>query len=289
MIDLIRGLEQAHFTTPAHVAVGVFDGLHLGHRHLVGAMVQAARAAGQAAIVVTFDPHPGMVLGGRVRLLSTIEEQAGLLEGLGVDALVVLLFTPAVADTPAFDFAAALQRHLGMVALWAGPDFALGRRREGTTDFLRRAGETLGFSVHVEGPVEWGGAPVSSTRIRVALAAGNLDEANGCLGRPYCFAGVLENGGDAARLPGYLCAGVAAAPERLVPADGIYGCALRAGGGESEPVVAAVEAAHSPAVCVFRRAGGVAPSGFPVCLEFHTRFSENPSGPDLGVALASLE
>ncbi|MGD1994727.1 MAG: bifunctional riboflavin kinase/FMN adenylyltransferase, partial [Anaerolineae bacterium] len=140
-IRILHTPLEEKLPAPSHVTIGAFDGVHRGHRRLIGSMTQAAHAAQRLAAVVTFDPHPGAVLSQQTMpILSTIGERAALLAEIGVDRLVVLRFTAAVAQTPAIRFVEMLRRDLRMEELWMGPDFALGREREGNVEFLRQAG-----------------------------------------------------------------------------------------------------------------------------------------------------
>jgi len=229
-MQVIRDLAQ--FTPPpvgggggGYVTIGVFDGVHRGHQHLITAMVEAAHTAGGTAIAVTFDPHPAAVLGRKPPpLLTTLAERADLLAPLGLDVLVILPFTPALARTPAADFVAALVQHLHLAELWGGPDFALGHRREGDIPCLQRLSARWGFSVHVVEPLMWEGALVNSSRVRAALKAGDLPQATGCLGRPYRLAGTVVHGRGIGRDIGIPTANIAPPPERLIPATGIYAC-----------------------------------------------------------------
>lgn len=224
-MEIVYALQEARPDRPSRVAVGAFDGVHRAHQHLIGSMVRAAHAAGHRAVVVTFDPHPGALLGrSPVAALSTLEERAALLEGLGVDLLVIVRFTAAVAGTSAACFVDLLRAHLAMVELWAGPDFALGHRREGTVDYLQRLGAQQGFAVQVIEPLRWRGEVVSSTRIRAALTAGDIEEANGCLGRPYRLSGVVVHGRGLGRKLGIPTANLEPPPGRLIPANGVYAC-----------------------------------------------------------------
>ncbi len=237
-MQVIRALEEAVSSAPSHVTIGAFDGVHRGHHHLIGSMVRAARAAGRTAVAITFDPHPGAVLGRRpVAALSTIEERTALLAEIGVDLLAVLSFTPVIAGTSAVRFVAALCRHLGMVELWVGPDFALGHRREGNVPFLRQAGERMGFVVRVVEPLRWQGKVVSSTRIRAALTAGNVEEANSCLGRPYHLAGTVVHGRGLGCTLGFPTANIEPPPGHLIPANGVYACLAETEQGEVWPAV----------------------------------------------------
>lgn len=222
-MELADDLESLHLTAPSFVTLGAFDGVHRGHQHLIGSMVRAAHETGRMAVALTFDPHPGALLGrSPAAALTTPEERAAQMADLGVDALVVLRFTPTIAGTPADRFIYLLRRHLQMAELWVGPDFALGHRREGNVPFLRRLGEREGFIVRVIEPLWWRGAIVSSTRIRAALTAGDIEEANGCLGRPYRLTGQVTRGRGWGRRLGIPTANLAPPPERLIPANGVY-------------------------------------------------------------------
>ncbi|MCS7179013.1 MAG: bifunctional riboflavin kinase/FAD synthetase [Anaerolineae bacterium] len=222
-MELTHDLESLNLSIPSHVTIGAFDGVHRGHQHLIGSMVRAAHEAARIAVVLTFDPHPGALLGRRpTAALTTLEERAALIADLEVDVLVVLRFTPTVAGTPATRFIHLMRHHLHMVELWVGPDFALGHRREGNVPFLQQLGAQEGFAVRVVEPLRWRGAVVSSTRIRAALTAGDIEEANGCLGRPYRLTGQVVRGRGLGRQIGIPTANLIPPPDRLLPANGVY-------------------------------------------------------------------
>ncbi|MDY6875275.1 MAG: riboflavin kinase [Chloroflexota bacterium] len=252
--------DLAHFPLPSsregkeggYVTIGVFDGVHRGHQQLITWMVEVAHSTDGVAIVLTFDPHPAIALGHAPSpLLTTVEERAELLAALGLDVLVVLPFTPATVRTPATDFVEPLIQHLHLVELWAGPDFALGHRREGNIRFLRRLGAERRFTVRVVEPLEWEGSLVSSSRVRAALKAGDVPQATGCLGRPYRLAGVvtptpsppLEGGLGGGGVP---TANVSPSPERLIPADGVYACLAHAERLGVRPAVVSVGTRPTP-------------------------------------------
>jgi riboflavin kinase/FMN adenylyltransferase len=152
----------------------MFDGVHLGHQKLIGHVVDAAHAGGMASFVVTFDPHPATILGrAPMQQLTDMHEKATLISRLGVENLVVLPFTRDTANTAAEDFATALAHALRLHQLWIGPDFVLGRNRQGNAAFLAEAGKALGFTVSVMPPLMVGGERVSSSRLRAARDAGD--------------------------------------------------------------------------------------------------------------------
>ena len=244
---IVHDLAQARPTSRSHVTVGVFDGIHRGHQQLIIGMAKAAHAMGNIATVLTFDPHPVITLGYEPPpLLTTVEERADLLAVLGVDVLVVLPFTPAIAHTPATDFVVLLNHHLRLAELWGGPDLAFGHRREGNIPFLRQLGAEQGFVVHIVEPLMWEGALVNSSRVRAALRAGDILQATGCLGRPYRLTGILlppslplqgrERGGLDRRV-GVLTATLSLPPERLIPARGFYACITHTEQGSHPAVV----------------------------------------------------
>lgn len=220
-----RGLAHLHFKTPTALTIGSFDGVHRGHRALLGEMIAHARAAGMDAVVLTFDPLPRQVFGqAQHTLLSTLDERLSEFEALGIDGVVILPFDKTTAAIPAADFVHTLVRHLNLAALWAGPDFALGCGRKGDMTFLRRLGGELGYQVQRFSPYLWRGEAVRSTRIREALQAGALDAANALLGRPYALTGVIVHGDGRGRQLGFPTANLVFPPERLLPAQGIYVC-----------------------------------------------------------------
>ena len=238
---LIHSLQDSNISTPAHVTIGAFDGVHRGHQHLIGSMAQAAREKDRASVVLTFDPHPGAMLGRRpVAVLSTIEERAELIAETGADLLVVLSFTPAMAGMSAADFVTTLRHGLEMCELWVGPDFALGHRREGDVEFLGSLGQQVGFQVRVVEPLHWKGGVVSSTRIRSELTAGDVQQAAELLGRPYRLIGTVVSGQHLGRGLGIPTANLEPPPGRLIPANGVYACEAYTQLGRAWPAVANV-------------------------------------------------
>jgi len=211
--------------TPTHVTIGVFDGLHRGHQRIVRGLVRAARTAGHQAVAITFDPHPCAVLGDSPPLLlTTVGERLALMRTLELDTVVVYPFDEEVASTSASDFIDDVLRHLDLAEIRVGPDFSLGRGQQGNVQYLERLGKRLGFEVRTIEPVEWQGDVVRSSRIRDALRRGDLEVANGCLGRPYRLSGVVIHGRGLGRDIGVPTANISPPPNRLIPAGGVYAC-----------------------------------------------------------------
>ena len=197
------------------VAIGSFDGVHRGHRRVL----DTARSAGPATTVVTFWPHPRLVLGNQVELLSTLERRLELLESAGVDEVLIVDFTPEVAAMPPSEFCDTVLERIGTTTVVVGENFRFGRAAAGDAGLL----EEHGFAVR-EVPLLEG---VSSTRIRTLLRNGEVVGAAQLLGRPAELEGTVVLGDQRGGTLGYPTANLATPPELLVPAYGIYaGAAL---------------------------------------------------------------
>lgn len=231
-MQIYHDLYTVHLASESALTIGNFDGVHRGHQALIAQLVTSAHAAGRLAGVVTFDPHPAVVLRPQhpIAYLTFLPERLALLAGLGLDFAVVHPFTSATAQTPAREFVRALREHLGLRELWAGPDFALGRGREGNVPALRRLGEEMGFVVREAAPFVWNGADVRSGRIRQALWEGDVAAAAAMLGRPYRLSGRVEQGARRGRALGFPTANLAVPSDRVIPANGIYAAWAEAGG-----------------------------------------------------------
>jgi riboflavin kinase / FMN adenylyltransferase len=227
----LRSLEHVHLDS-AWITIGSFDGVHRGHQALIKRLVAEAHRAGHLAVVVTFFPHPAVVLRNisTPYYLTTPEEQADLLAALGVDYLVTLTFDRALAGVSATDFVQMLSTHLGLRQLWVGSDFALGRNREGDVPRLRQIGESLGFDVHIMEPEMEEGEIISSSLVRAALKAGRVKEAARLLGRNYSVTGIVIHGDGRGHQLGIPTANLSIWSQRLLPAFGIYATWVWAGG-----------------------------------------------------------
>ena len=191
-------------------AVGTFDGVHRGHLRVI----DAARRAGLRTSVVTFDPHPRAVLGGRVELLATLERRLELLADAGVEDVLVLRFDEELAALSAEGFAERMLRGIGAEAIAAGETFRFGRGREGDLDLLAR----LGFDVRRVPVVE----NISSSRVRELLQAGETERAAALLSRPPEVEGIVVRGDGRGRELGFPTANLEVSSDLLVPPDGVY-------------------------------------------------------------------
>lgn len=214
------------FLKDAWVTVGVFDGVHLGHQFVLEKLVQGARAAGVPAVVVTFNPHPALVLGRRQSplYLTTPDEKAALLEALGIDATITLRFDQQLASLSARAFMQMLKTHLGLKHLEVGHDFALGHGREGNVDMLTTLGKELGYSVGISSAINNIDQRISSSHIRNALNDGDVRLAKHMLGRPYTISAEIVHGDGRGRSLGIPTANLDVWAEQIIPRAGVYAC-----------------------------------------------------------------
>ena len=206
------------------VTIGVFDGVHRGHRHLIGRLVQEARDAGVLAGVVTFKNHPITVLrpGVEVRFLTDLDERVRLLKELGVDFVVPVRFDRELASLSSREFLKRLYEKLRMRRLIVGPDFAMGRDRDGTLDTLPAIGESIGFSFESVDLMTDSAGVVKSTTIRNSIEAGDVSRASKLLGRNFSITGIVGHGEERGRELGFPTANLELGPDLMFPGDGIY-------------------------------------------------------------------
>ncbi len=206
------------------LTIGVFDGVHLGHRYLISQLKGLARKQGCLSGVVTFSQHPQEVLSPQTRLpfLTDLEQRIDLLKSEGVEAVIPLSFTPELASLSARQFLSLLKKYLRMRGLVVGPDFALGQNREGNADTLRQLGQEMGFTVTVVPPITINGEVVSSTAVRKALAEGDMKRVQDLVGRPFSLHGRIVTGAGRGVKLGFPTANLDVTPEQALPADGVY-------------------------------------------------------------------
>ena len=215
------------------VALGNFDGFHRGHQAVVGRAVERARAEGRPALVATFEPHPMRFFRSESPWfrLTPMEQRARLIEAAGVDGMFTFRFDAAFAAVTPEEFVTDwLARRIGAAGVVTGEDFTFGRNRGGDVALLRRLGEAHGLTAETVAPVTDEGQPVSSTRIRNALHAGDCETATRLLTRPFTIEGEVEHGDKRGRAIGYPTANLSLG-NYVRPRFGIYAVRGRLPGG----------------------------------------------------------
>jgi riboflavin kinase/FMN adenylyltransferase len=206
------------------VTIGNFDGVHLGHRKILEAVVARAREVSRPAVAITFEPHPMVILkpDHAPRRIQTLRQKEEVLEALGIDLLLVIPFTRDFSLTEPEEFVRRLLcERLGASELYIGHHFAFGRGKRGDLALLRRLGPECGFSASGIDEVSYEGEPISSTRIRNAIGRGDITDANAMLGREYELDGIVSKGDRVGRKIGYPTINLAPENE-LYPVDGVY-------------------------------------------------------------------
>jgi len=206
------------------LTIGVFDGVHLGHRHLVRQVMRRAQELRCLSGVITLHPHPQAVLrpGNGPLYLGTLDDRLGLLRGLGLDVVAALPFTLELARLSALEFMGLICQRLRLRELWVGSDFALGHRREGTATRLAEIGHELDYQVHVAPPLVLDGQTVSSTLIRKLVRQGQVQAAARLLRRRHHVSGIVMPDGRGGRCLGFPVTNVVVADGLALPAAGVY-------------------------------------------------------------------
>lgn len=206
------------------VTIGVFDGVHLGHKYLISQLKKLASQRDLRSIAITFNQHPQEILTPKSQppFLTDAAEKSRLLKNEGVDSVIVLSFTPDLAKLSAREFITILQSKLLMKGLVVGPDFALGRNHEGGITTLRQLGCELGFTVTVIPPATQNGDVVSSTAIRLTLARGDMEKVHRLLGRPFSLHGTVVRGKGRGSGLGFPTVNLDIRSNQALPSDGVY-------------------------------------------------------------------
>jgi riboflavin kinase/FMN adenylyltransferase len=237
-MQILRG-DLSAFEGETVLTIGKYDGLHIAHQSLIRHIRERAARRGARSGMVTFDPHPAAVLSssGPPPLLTTIPEKIALLEGMGLDVLVLLPFTRETMQTRAADYLEFLASGLHPRELWVGEDFALGYKREGNVAFIRQWAEPRGIEVFTIPLVEMDGAVVSGSRVRALLDEGAVEEAARLLGRLPSVTGVVVEGDKRGRTIGFPTANLIPDPGRAIPANGVYATRALLADGDGVPSV----------------------------------------------------
>jgi riboflavin kinase/FMN adenylyltransferase len=206
------------------VTIGVFDGVHLGHRRLISELLRQAREKDLRSVAITFRQHPEdyTLAKSKLPFLTDIETRVRLLEAEGIDIVVPLSFTPSLANLEAREFVELLRRHLRMQGLVIGSDFALGKDRAGDIPMLQQLGEELAFTVTVVPPLVLNGETVSSTAIRKAMADGDMTKVHALTGRHFQLYGKVVTGAGRGNDMGFPTANLDVGTGHALPPDGVY-------------------------------------------------------------------
>ncbi|QCR21356.1 bifunctional riboflavin kinase/FAD synthetase [Pontibacter sp. SGAir0037] len=221
--------DIAAFPNLKHAVVtsGTFDGVHIGHQKILRRVTERARISGGQSVVITFWPHPRLVLfpeDNNLQLLSTIEERIEQLRAFGIDYLLIIPFTKEFSRLSSRTFISdVLVKTIRTKVLIIGYDHRFGKNREGSFEHLKSRSQQYGFEVEEIPRQDIDDVGVSSTKIRTALESGNIPTANQYLGRPYAFTSVVEEGNKLGRTIGYPTANLALpTAHKLIPANGVY-------------------------------------------------------------------
>ncbi len=206
------------------LTVGVFDGVHLGHKHLLAELIGKARLENLTSCVVTFRQHPQSLFESRpnLQILTSLPQKIKLLKDEGIDFIITLNFTLELAQIGIQQFIGLLKKYLKMRGLVVGPDFAMGRNREGDIDTLRTLEKSMDFSLTVIPPITKNSELISSTSIRNALAQGDMKRVHDMLGRYFSLEGRVIAGIGRGKDFGFPTANIYIDPVQALPADGVY-------------------------------------------------------------------
>ena len=231
-MGLFQELKIEKKLQDSFLTVGVFDGVHLGHKHLMEKLTESARKNRKSSGILTFKNHPATILNPKFQpnFLTSLETKLALLEATGVDFVSAITFDEVVAKFSAKDFLCLLKRKLGMKGLVVGPDFQMGKNREAGVERLSDLGKEIGFTLEIIELQEQSGMEIRSTVIRNMISTGNMREASIMLGRLYSLRGLVITGMKRGRLLGFPTANITFDQEICIPANGIYATIAIVGG-----------------------------------------------------------
>jgi riboflavin kinase/FMN adenylyltransferase len=231
---VLRSIENSRFNHPV-LTIGTYDGVHLGHQTIIREMVSRARAAGKEAVLMTFDPHPRMVLqpmDHQVELIDTLEEKLSKLEELGLDTVILYPFSLEFASLSATEFIEQiLVNGLGVSEVHIGYDHQFGKNREGTYELLLQKGIDLGYHVCQIEAKKIDGVAISSTKIRHAIRQGDIETAQQYLGQAHALSGIVVHGNKLGRTIGFPTANIDWKEDtKLLPGNGVYAVKVKVAG-----------------------------------------------------------
>jgi riboflavin kinase/FMN adenylyltransferase len=220
-----HNVEEIHLEQ-SWLTIGSFDGVHLGHQQIIHDLVKGAHDNGQPAVVVTFHPHPQLIIKKEQRpyYLTLPEKRAQLLGDLGVDIVLTYPFSKETSQMRAEEFIALLHQRLQFSRLWVGYDFALGRNREGDPAYLKNLGKQFGYTLNEILPYSIDGELVSSSRIRKSIREGKVREAAAFLGRSFEVTGTVVIGANRGKSLGFATSNLDVPQEMVDIKPGVYAC-----------------------------------------------------------------
>lgn len=223
-MKVITQMEHTKKLPTVAVALGTFDGIHLGHQKVIGRAVELARQEGGKSAVFTFANHPLSILdpSAAPRLITGTEEKERLLMQMGVDLLYRVPFDAKLLQLTPFEFIDTLFLYFSPTHIVVGPNYSFGYRGQGTPELLRQIGNEKGFNVEVQNAVFLAEQMVSSTSIRQCISQGNIELAARLMGRPFHLSGTVISGDRRGRTIGFPTANLQLEPDQLLPADGVY-------------------------------------------------------------------
>ncbi len=224
-------IDELHLQD-CELTIGSFDGVHIGHQALINKMVHAARENEIPSVVLTFYPHPSVVLRKRrpIFYINSPEDKAKCLGDFGVDYVITHPFNLELSRISAHEFLRWVKDCLNFTGLWIGDNFALGHNREGDIEFLDKVNDQYDFQLHIIDPIYSEGKIVSSTRVREALRAGDIDQVEMLLGRPFAISGIVQKGSGRGKKLGMPTANLKIWEELAYPNSGVYACRARIAG-----------------------------------------------------------
>ena len=223
-MQYLNDLKQHEIKKESLLAIGVFDGVHLGHQHLFNNLINTAKDHQLLSGVLTFKNHPATVLNSNFKpqLITSPVEKIKLIESTGIDFVVPITFDKTLANLSAKSFIELIQKHLNMKGISVGPDFHMGTNREADVTKLQTMGLKMGFFVNIPTLYEKTEIPVRSTSVRNSLISGNIKLANSILGRNFSLSGKIVKGFQRGKELGFPTANLSFDENQLIPENGIY-------------------------------------------------------------------
>lgn len=222
-MEIVESFEQLHLNS-SFLAIGVFDGVHLGHQQIITGLVREAHKAAEPAVVMTFHPHPIVALYDYKEplYLTSLQQRNEILEGLGVDIVINQSFTKDFSQQSGEEFLYRLKKHLNFRQLWAGYDFALGKNRQADVHALIEMSKALQYTLRKFDPIMLDNEVISSSAIRALLMQGQVEKAARLLGRLYQVEGLVVKGDGRGTALGIPTANVQPSVQTVIPKTGVY-------------------------------------------------------------------